>query len=402
MDFVMKTAEEVLKLLEEHVNVLLYGPPGTGKSHLMKEVENLFRKKYGGSSRGTRYAVDTTEERESITAMPAGAAHSRWVTFHQGYSYEDFVIGLRPGLAGAGASGSVLSLEAQPGAFLELAALSRDGHGLMLIDEINRGNASRIFGEFITLLEPAKRLASDGSPKDSTVTVTLPYLSGEQKVDVAPGVEIRRDFQMPSNVYTLASMNSVDKSVAPIDAAIRRRFYVVHLRPTDDDVYAAAGAKGSTHSVGELAAKVVTKVNRGVGIFLGPDYMLGQFYLPGKPSLGEMNEVEAKAALVSLWRHKVLPQLVEYFHARPAVCKNLLEFEKFGSDSGLGVVAPTSSEEDEGAMEFILNAEQEQDDGGIYSFLERFAGVAPATPTSAASAASASSSSAVPGSPASS
>lgn len=370
----MKTAQEILTLLEKHVNVLLYGPPGTGKSHLMKQVQNLFLAKYGGAASGVRFAVDTEAERNSISTVPASVAHSRWVTFHQGYSYEDFVVGLRPATTGNG-GGSILSLEAKAGALVELAAYCRDGNGLMLIDEINRGNATRIFGEFITLLEPDKRLAQDGKQTESTVTVTLPYLSAQQKIVVEQGIEVGREFQMPKNVFTLASMNSVDKSVAPLDAAIRRRFYVLQLRPTDIDVRDAAGPTG-THLVGKLASNVLQKINRGIGIYLGPDYMLGQFYLPGNPKLGDLSVELAKKELITIWRHKVLPQLVEYFQARPAVCMKLLEFDTLGSDSGLGVVQPTPEESDEGAADFILNAEHDKSDNEILGFLERFGGVA--------------------------
>lgn len=368
----MKTALEVLALLEAHTNVLLYGPPGTGKSHLMKEVENLFRSKYGGASAGSRFAIDTEAERNSISELPVRTAKSRWVTFHQGYSYEDFVVGLRP--TGSGGS-SVLSLEAKAGAFVELAACSRDGHGLMLIDEINRGNASRIFGEFITLLEPGKRLAADGYPTKETVTVTLPYLSSNQKIEVEPGIEVERDFQMPKHIFTLASMNSVDKSVAPLDAAIRRRFYVLHLGPTKEDMNDTAGADANVHAVGKLAANVMLKVNRGIGLYLGPDYMLGQYYLPGNPRLGDLEEQSAKTKLVAIWRHKLLPQLLEYFHGRPSVCIKMLEYDTLGSGSGLGVVRPKPEEVDEGASDFIFNAENDRTDEEVLDFLEQFSGV---------------------------
>lgn len=381
----MKTAQEILSLLEEHVNVLLYGPPGTGKSHLMKQVENLFRAKYAGGAAGVRLAVDTEAERSAISVLPTSVAHSRWVTFHQGYSYEDFVVGLRPTTAN-GAGGSLLSLEAKAGSLVELAARCKNGHGLMLIDEINRGNASRIFGEFITLMEPSKRLAQNGTQTESTVTVTLPYLSAKQKIEVEPGIEIEREFQMPKNVFTLASMNSVDKSVAPLDAAIRRRFYVLQLRPTDNDVKAAAGATSTKHSVGGLASSVLQKVNRGIGIYLGPDYMLGQFYLPGTPKLGDMEEGAAKKEFIAIWRHKILPQLVEYFHARPAVCMKLLEFQTLGPGSGLAVTKPTPEESDEGASDFIINSEHERSDTEIYAFLEKFGGVVVANSSSPAAA----------------
>ncbi len=368
----MISAEDVLSAMEKHTNVLLYGPPGTGKSYLMKQVQNLFLAKYSGAA-GASCAVDTTAERRAFAEMPVGRGCSRWVTFHQGYAYEDFVIGLRP-QASAAVSGGV-GLEVRAGVLLELAAQSVDGAGLLLIDEINRGNASRIFGEFITLMEPDKRLREDGSEAATTVAVTLPYLAESQTLRLESGIEIPREFRMPRRLYTLASMNSVDKSIAPIDSAIRRRFYVVHLHPNKQDLVSAAGAAGS-HHVPQLAVDLFDELNRGIGLHLGPEYMLGQFYLPSRPCLGEMDEVTAQKALVECWRFKVLPQLLELFHDRPAVCRKVLALEHLearGSRSGVQLTKPSSDEEYEGAAEFVVNAQAHASDKDIYEYLTRLA-----------------------------
>lgn len=371
----MITPEQVLALLEEHTNVLLYGPPGTGKSHLMKQVENLFKSKYSGCAAAGTIVIDTEKEREAIVEETVPGSHSRWVTFHQGYSYEDFVIGLRPLPAGGEQAGSVLSLEAKAGALLELAAYAKRSRGLMVIDEINRGNTSRIFGEFITLMEVDKRLDEEGKPMETSVTVTLPYLSHGQIIEVAEGVEVGRDFQMPRHIYTLASMNSVDKSTSPIDAAIRRRFYLCQLRPTDSDWDTVAGVEDAKNSVAGVAVEVMKKINRGIGLYLGPDYMLGQYYLPSSPKLGEMSEQEAKERLLGIWRHKVLPQLVEFFHARPGICMSILETEQHGADSGLTTVLPGNAEADQGAAPYILIDEAEKDTDALYGYLEKLAGM---------------------------
>ncbi len=370
----MMTPEDILSLLEQHTNVLLYGPPGTGKSHLMKEVENLFKKKHSGGASGSRLAVDTALERSAISEEPAITATSRWVTFHQGYSYEDFIVGLRPKSSNAGPA-PTLALEVTPGTLVELSAYCRQGKGLLLIDEINRGNTARIFGEFISLMEADKRLAHDGTPTKTTITITLPYFSEGQTIEISPGVNVSREFQMPHGIYTLASMNSVDKSVAPLDAAIRRRFYVVQLRPTPAHLEAAAGAKDSKHNVGKIAAAVLAKINRGIGLFLGPDYILGQYYLPSNRKLGEMEETDAKAAFASVWRHKVMPQLFDYFHSRPSALMMLLEHKTLGARSGLAITKPSAEEADEGATDYVDNNAHAQSDDDLFVFFERFCGI---------------------------
>ena len=369
------TAQSVLDALEIHKNVLLVGPPGTGKSHLMKEVQNLFQSKYSGTV-GTQFFIDTTKEREAITANKSLVGHSAWVTFHQGYSYEDFVIGLRP-KPGAGTG---LTLEAKAGVLLQLAAYTAKGCGLLLIDEINRGNTSRIFGEFITLMEEDKRLMDDGTEAETTVTVTLPYIGEGEPILLEEGVEIRREFRMPRRLYTLASMNSVDKSTAPIDSAIRRRFHVINLSPTRVDLETCAGVKESTHPVARLAVNLFERLNNGIGLYLGPDFVLGQYYLPSRTKLGSMDESKAKEVLVNIWHHRILPQLVELFQGRTEALLSLLDLgEKGGSEtSGLTVFRPNDEDLDDGAMPFVLVTDRGETDD-VFAYLMSMTGSANTT-----------------------
>jgi len=337
----------------------------------MKEVQNLFQHKYGGSE-SNQYVIDTTAERKSLTSQPAKGALARWVTFHQGYSYEDFIIGLRPASRTDGSTTGGLSLEPKEGALLDLAARTGSGRGLLLIDEINRGNASRIFGEFITLMEADKRLAPDGSIGKSTVTVTLPYIGTSQKIDLGDGVTISQQFNMPRNIYTLASMNSVDKSVAPLDAAIRRRFHIINLRPTSEDLARAAGVNGAKSEVAEVAVSLLISLNRAIGLHLGPEYMLGQYYLPTNTALGSLDQQDAEKLLAEVWRHKLLPQVLELLHARPTVCASVLRIPEVAGKSGVELIEPSDGEADSGASPFILNVASSTDDASIYKYLKTF------------------------------
>ncbi len=378
------TVDNIIDALRRHKNVLLYGPPGTGKSHLMNEVSKRFSVSNQDSVGATAIFVDTDVERVPLVTQPIASVATRWVTFHQGYSYEDFVLGLRPQTA----VGGLFSLVPRPGVLLELAAEARSGAGLLLIDEINRGNTSRIFGEFITLMEPGKRLDDDGELTATTVTLTLPYLApGESiKIQTSDGneCEVNRTFAMPAGLYTLASMNSVDKSIAPIDTALRRRFHVINLFPSSTDLRSAVGLSttdtvqldpigpiGTPDGIARLAVCVMEKLNRGIGLQLGQDFMLGQWYLQGVHA--DTAEV-ASDVLVETWLYRIVPQLVELFHGRVEVLITLLDIENDDLSSGLKLCEPRVDEAEAGAIAYLTSSEPSPSKIEVINFLQRFAG----------------------------
>ena len=332
------TAAYVLDALRTHTNVLLYGPPGTGKTHLMQQVANLFTGGASAESSG-QLALDTANAESPFLELPRTPTLARWVTFHQSYSYEDFVVGLRPDPD----SSKVLGLGPVPGVLLELAAFASqaDHSGLLLIDEINRGNVSRIFGEFITLLEPGKRLGDDGNPTTTTVTVRLPYLRAGETLEVpTPGAAsttaIDADFRLPRRIFTLASMNSVDKSIAPLDTALRRRFHIISLTPSPDATVTAlgvdpamaipVGGPADAQHVKVLAARALSHLNRGITEYLGAEFGLGQWYL--KDLADEMDFDRAKGALANIFNHSIAPQLLELFQAQAEQLAQILGIEE--------------------------------------------------------------------------
>ena len=136
------------------------------------------------------------------------------VTFHQNFTYEDFVEGIRPVLN----SGEELAYEMRAGVFKRLVqkALERRAERFVLIiDEINRGNIAKIFGELITLMEGSRRIGQADETR-----VTLPY-SGEA-------------FGIPDNLYVIGTMNTADRSIQLLDTALRRRFTFVEMIPDPD------------------------------------------------------------------------------------------------------------------------------------------------------------------------
>lgn len=183
--------ERILAQLERKHNLILQGPPGTGKTFLAKKLAYALM----GERAGERVADEH---------------------FHQSYSYEDFVGGYRPGVN----DDKQLIFESQDGAFLRLCRKAReappDDKFVMLIDEINRGNLSRVFGELLMLIEADKR-----SPE---YAVEL-----QHPIEDAP-VEDGRFF-VPPNVYIIGTMNLADKSLTGMNVAMRRRFAFAELEP---------------------------------------------------------------------------------------------------------------------------------------------------------------------------
>lgn len=156
---------------------------------------------------------------------------------------------------------------------------------VLIIDEINRGNVSRIFGELITLIEPDKR-----SGASEALEVTLPYS--------------KKSFSVPSNVYLIGTMNTADRSLAGIDIALRRRFEFLEIMPQPELLEnLTVSAQGQSVNLGKL----LRTMNQRIEALLDRDHTLGHaFFLPLKNS-------PTLAALAGVFRSKVLPLLQEYF-----------------------------------------------------------------------------------------
>ena len=228
------------------------------------------------------------------------------VSFHQAYGYEEFVEGIRPVMAAANQSNnslSQMSYAITDGAFLKLcqrAANDPQQRYAMLIDEINRANVSRVFGELLSLIEPDKRA---GTP--NAMTVSLAY-SG-------------RSFSVPANVDIYATMNTQDHSLAPLDMALRRRFRFIDCPPKPELLPIINLNKGS--EIGDKAesinlAKVLTGLNHRIAQTLGADAQLGHAFLFSVQSLEQLQTVLVE---------KIIPQLAQAADGQVAVLQYVFQ-----------------------------------------------------------------------------
>ncbi|MCH2054481.1 McrB family protein [Acinetobacter pittii] len=221
--------------------------------------------------------------------------HYSFVTFHQSYGYEEFVEGLRPVLDD-NESGAV-KYEIKSGAFKELcrkAKLLPKQRFAMVIDEINRGNISKIFGELITLIETDKR-----EGQENQVSVVLPY-SGEL-------------FSVPSNVDIIGTMNTADRSLALLDTALRRRF---EFEPVYPDVRDEANAPlyGLQVAVDEQViniSQMLSAINQRIEALYDRDHSIGHAYFTSLINVSD--GMKRLKALSLIFKNRIIPLLEEYF-----------------------------------------------------------------------------------------
>jgi len=248
-------------------NIILYGPPGVGKTHNYQNIISMIE-----DEQDEKYIFDTITDNKETTLdsdtfqIIKNEGRVKFITFHQSYSYEDFIEGFRPQKDG----GIVL----EDGIFKDISNQASDDmeqNFYLIIDEINRGNISKIFGELITIIEEDKR---------DIYEIDLQYS--------------KTPFKVPSNLYIIVTMNSSDKSIATIDIALRRRFTFLEMKPNldlvDDDE----------------AKELMEKVNLYIKDKIGEDYMLGHSYFM---------KIKNDDDLEFIKQYKIKPLLKEYFYS---------------------------------------------------------------------------------------
>ncbi len=243
------------------LNQILYGPPGTGKTYLTTAhaVAICNNQPLGDTPDKNEYAKLRADGRICFT------------TFHQSYGYEDFIEGIKPIVANGNISYEVASGVFKK--FCEIAALNPAYNFVFIIDEINRGNISKIFGELITLIEDDKR---------EEISATLPYS--------------QKEFTVPRNVYIIGTMNTADRSIALMDTALRRRFNFIKMMPRPELL--------STDVDGVNLRELLTTLNTRIETLLDREHTIGHAYFINCKTLADVENV---------FRNKIIPLLQEYF-----------------------------------------------------------------------------------------
>lgn len=233
----------IVELLKRFKNIILQGAPGVGKTFLARKVAYQMM----------------GEQNDANIAM---------VQFHQSYSYEDFIQGIRPAKDG---------FEVKNGIFYEFcqkALAAPKEQFFFIIDEINRGNISKIFGELMMLIEPDKR--------KSKYAISLTY--SESSDDT---------FYVPENVYIIGCMNTADRSLAQLDYALRRRFSFYTLEPEFKQAFKDFLAEHGLHK--EFINTICLRLNKVNDLIaseelLGPGKMIGHSYFTDVPNIADADK----------------------------------------------------------------------------------------------------------------
>ena len=273
-----KELENILGRLQSKRNIILQGPPGTGKTWLAKRLA---------------YALIGVKDKDKLKA----------IQFHSNISYEDFVIGYRPSSNG--------TLDLKSGPFLEMIRKAKEDYTndyVVVIEEINRGNPARVFGEMLTLLEADKREEGEA--------LQLSY--GDEEVFVPP------------NLFVIGTMNVADRSLALVDFALRRRFAFINLQPNFEDKW-----KNWVHKQTDIPRKFLEKIGQRIRELndaitdtpsLGEQYKIGHSYFtPDGNTIKVDYRGDYRAWYEQVVKTEIEPLLREYWSDSTDIAKKEAE-----------------------------------------------------------------------------
>ena len=265
---------DICRLLNNKQNIIIQGPPGVGKTYMIKKL------------------IYTLIEREDDTRI-------EYVQFHQNYSYEDFVRGYRPTITGG--------FELKDGIFLDFCKKIRGKNEMyyFIIDEINRGNLSKIFGELLTLIEKDKR---------EQYGAVLAYQKSDNE----------KEFTIPKNLCIIGLMNTADRSIDSMDYAFRRRFAFYNIKPLFDTPkfinYETNQSKKNPNF--KKLIQAIKDLNREV---IAKDDLLGEGFAIGHSYFSNLDDV-SDSTLLDIIDYEIEPLLKEYwYYDRPDIYKREIE-----------------------------------------------------------------------------
>ena len=256
------------------LNQVLYGPPGTGKTYQTVDRalaiingEKVRKREEGDIGRFRK-------RRES--------GQIAMVTFHQNFAYEDFIEGIRPVLDSEDGGNGQIKYKLRDGIFKQIAEAAKkepDERFVLIIDEINRGNIAKIFGELITLIEESRRLGNVDETEG-----TLPYS--------------QKSFGVPNNLHLIGTMNTADRSIQLLDTALRRRFDFVEMMPEPNHPRIHEDVEGVN------CRRMLEVMNERITALLDREHQIGHTYLL---------DVDTIEKLSAVFKNKIFPLLQEYF-----------------------------------------------------------------------------------------
>lgn len=265
--------DEIINIIKQKKQIILQGAPGTGKTYSSSEIAV---KLIDGNAPSDRAEL-MKRYKELVNK-----GQIFFTTFHQSMDYEEFVEGIKPKTINGN-----ITYELEDGIFKKACKSAENNKVVLIIDEINRGNISKIFGELITLLEVDKR-----KDRENEIEVILPYS--------------KEKFSVPDNLYIIGTMNTADRSIGYIDYALRRRFAFISIKADKSAIENYYDNKNSDckDKAINLFDEIKNLIDKNINEeFEADDIMIGHSYFIAQNFEELQNKLE----------YEIKPLLLEYF-----------------------------------------------------------------------------------------